>query len=170
MPIQLRFTLSFEDYLNAQRLHAKWGPGLNYSKARFVLPVLGVCFILFGLLSVGDGAPWGLRIFFLCFGLCCVLYPWFYRARIRRRYRRTGVREEKTFDIGEENILVKSENVSSEVRWKAVRLYLEDPNMFLLYIAPVRFFALPKRVFTPDQITQLQSLLARVGVPTGVET
>lgn len=170
MPIQLRFTFSLEDYLNARHLHAKWGPGLNYSKVRIVLPVLGVCSILFGLLSVGNGAPWGLHIFFICFGLCGVLYPWFYRARLRCRYRRRGVREETTFDIGEENILVKSENVSSEVRWKAVRLYLEDPNMFLLYIAPARFFALPKRVFTPEQISQLQSLLTRVGVPTGVET
>jgi hypothetical protein len=39
----------------------------------------------------------------------------------------------------------------------------------MLYLAPAKFTGLPKRVFTPKQIAELRSLLARVGVPTGVE-
>ena len=169
MSIQLRFTLSFEDFLNAQRLHAKLGSGLNYSRARIVLAVLGVCLIVFGLLSIGNGAPWGLHLFILCCGVLCVLYPWLRRARLKRRYRRTRVCEETSFDIGNENILIKAENLSSEAKWKAVQLNLEDQNMFLLYIAPAKFFALPKRAFTPEQIAELQLLLKRIGVPTRFE-
>jgi hypothetical protein len=31
----------------------------------------------------------------------------------------------------------------------------------MLYLAPAKFIALPKRAFTPEQIAELQSLLAR---------
>jgi hypothetical protein len=58
-------------------------------------------------------------------------------------------------------IHVKMENVSSDFNWKAVQFFREDPKLIMLYLAPAKFVALPKRACTPEQIAELQSLLAR---------
>jgi hypothetical protein len=164
MPIQLRFTLTFEDYLASMRLHAmkNWWLRLNYFTARFMVPVLGACFILLGLLSFGHGALSAFLIYDFGFGALFVLYPWYYRARLKRCYRRTRTGSGDTsVEIGEEMIRVQAENTSSEFTWKAVQLFREDQKVFMLYLAPAKFIALPKRAFTPEQIAELQSLLAR---------
>jgi hypothetical protein len=164
MPIELRFDLTFEDYLNAQRLHAKknWWLRLNYFAARFVVPVLGILLILLSLLIFSQGRPTHLAIFNFGLGIFLASYPWYFRAKIRRCYRRTRIGSADTWvEIGEDTIHVKGDNASSEASWKAVKSHLEDRKIFLLYLAPAKFIILPKRIFTPEQIAELQSLLAR---------
>ena len=171
MPIQLRFTLSFEDYLAAMRLHARknWWLCLNYFAARFVLPILGILLVVLGWLVSGNGLPPAAAVFFVGLGVFFLFYPLYYRSRLKRCYRRTSAGTEQSVELGEQQIRMKAENTSSELTWKAVRSYSEDQNLFMLYLAPAKFIGLPKRVFTPKQIAELRSLLARVGVPTGVE-
>ena len=167
MPINLRFTVALEDYLNAQSLHAQHHSwlGVKFFRARFVLPALGVGIILFGLLCFG--APWAFHIILIFVGIWFVLYPWRRRAYLKRRYRRTRTGKAHTsVEISEESIHVEGENADTELSWKGVQSYLEDQKTFLLYWAPAKFMILPKRSFTPEQISQLQSLLARKSVPT----
>ena len=163
MPIDLNFTLTFEDYLHAQQLHARHNRwvGLNYFAARFILPVLGVCLIAIALFALIRGVLSAISFFNLGLGVFFVLYPWYYRLCLKRRFLRTRTGSEMQIEINEETIQVKTENSSSEVKWKAVKSYLEDGKLFLLYLAPAKFIALPKRVFSPEQIAALQALLAQ---------
>jgi hypothetical protein len=163
MPVILNFTLTFEDYQNALRLHARknWWLCLNYFAARFVLPALGVLLILLALLISGHSVPSPLAIFNFGLGVFFVLYPWYYRARLKRCYRRTRTGSEQSVELGEELIRMVAENTSSELTWKAVQFVREDQNVFMLYLAPAKFIALPKRAFTPEQISELEELLTR---------
>ena len=163
MPVNLNFTLTFEDYPLAQRLHARknWWLCLNYFAARYFLPVLGDCLIFLGLVTLGHRVSSVLSVVNLGLGVFLVLYPWYYRARLKRCYRRTRTGNGETaVEIGEEMIRVKAENSSSELNWKAVQFVREDQKLFMLYLAQAKFIALPKRVFTPEQLVEFQLLLA----------
>jgi hypothetical protein len=47
------------------------------------------------------------------------------------------------------------------MEWKGIHYFREDKNVFLLYLAPAKFLAIPKRVCTEEQITEFRSLLSR---------
>lgn len=163
MPIQLRYTLSFEDYLSAQRLHARrnWWLAMNLFLARFVVPVLGICLILIAALDFRVHVTGTLSAACLGLGIFLTLYPWYYAARLKRCYRRTRTgSEEQLVEIGEESIHMQAEAGTSDLVWKAVGFFREDKNVFLLYLAPAKFILLPKRVLAPEQIVQLRSLAA----------
>jgi YcxB-like protein len=160
MPITLRFTLTFQDFLNAQRLHAKanWWRRLNYY-AIFMLPVLGVFVILTG--NWRTPVNWPSATFTMAIGLFCVLFPLYHRFRIKRCYRRTRTGSgDHSFEFGQEKIRVEAENMSSEFNWKAVQKYRENKSVITLYIAPAKFIIVPKRVLTTEQQHELHSLLA----------
>ncbi len=163
MSVQLKFTLEFEDYLDAQRLHAmrNWWLCVNYYAARFFLPVIGVLLIVIGLLNASHGAPSTLSVFNLGLGVFFIFYPLYYSARLKRSYRRTRTGSgETSVELGDTIIRVKTQNSNSELTWQAVHFFREDQKLFMLYLAPAKFIALPKRVFSPEQIIELQSLLA----------
>jgi hypothetical protein len=52
------------------------------------------------------------------------------------------------------------------MEWKAIHYFREDKSVFLLYLAPAKFIAIPKRVCTEEKITELRSLLSRQVKPT----
>jgi hypothetical protein len=165
MPIELNFALSFEDYCNAMRLHAKhnWWRCLNYYCARFVLPVLGIVLLTFGLLISGPGVPWVLVGAQSGLGVFLLFYPLYYRLRLKRCYSRTRIGNgEQSVIITEEGIHVNAENASSDINWKAVQSYLYDNDVFMLYLAPAKFIALPKRILSPEQMSELKSLLSQL--------
>jgi hypothetical protein len=45
--------------------------------------------------------------------------------------------------------------------WKAVKTFLENKKIFMLYLAPAKFIVIPKRVCTEAQIGELRMLLLR---------
>jgi hypothetical protein len=163
MLIHLKFNLSLSDYLDAQALHARnnWWRRLNYFAARFVLPVIGVILILQALLMFRTRMPGMFVVIALGLGVFLVFYPWYYRGRLKRCYRRTRTDNgEISVELGESLIHVRTQTSNSELSWKAVQFFLEDQKLFMLYLAPAKFIALPKRVFSHEQIGELQSLLA----------
>jgi hypothetical protein len=171
MPIHLKFTLTFEDFINAHRLHARHkGPfSARFVTAPYVWFVLGACFLLLALFNAVFGIAGPSPIFLASVGFIFALCPLYYQRRLIRRYRLTRSSDETAVEIEEELIRFKTENMSSECQWKAVRLFLEDSKLVLLYIAPIKFIPLPKHAFAPEQLAELQSLLARQGVPTRAE-
>jgi hypothetical protein len=50
---------------------------------------------------------------------------------------------------------------SSDVEWKNFIRHLESKHLFLLYLSPVMFNTVPKRALTPEQISELRTILAR---------
>jgi len=163
MPIQLRFSLTFADYMSAQRLHAKkhpWrcfhiilGPYVSVIAAAAIL-VDGIASFSHHSFSAVDAAS---------IGACSLLFlhPFYIRYQLKSFYRRTRTGDENVVTIGEESIHVKTETTSSEVTWKAIRNHLADAKVVLLYLAPAKFLVIPKHLLTSEQIAELQSLLAR---------
>ena len=163
MPITLRFTLTFQDYLNAMRLHARknWWRCFGFYCARFVYPVIGAFIIWIGYLNWRTGVTWPSAGLTIGCGLVGLLFPLYYRFRLRSCYRRTRTGNgDHSFEFGQEKIRVETENMSTDFNWKAVQNYRENQSVITLYIAPAKFLIVPKRVLMPEQQRELQSLLA----------
>jgi len=164
MPINIQFKLTFDDYLRAQRLHSKrtWGRRVWYIVSRTLIPVLGLLYVLIFVLIFWRTTPVGWLLVALPCGMYFAFYPVVVRLRLNRCYRRTRTGdEENSVGIGEEGIRIRAENPSNDLNWKAVQSCREDQNVFVLYLAPAKFIVFPKRVFSEEQILELQSLLAR---------
>jgi len=164
MPIQVRFRLTFNDYLKAQQLHGKrsWGPHLWFVLGRTLIPAAGIVYLLVFVLALWRTTPIGWLLVAIPCGVYFALYPLMIRIRLKRCYRRTRSGDgENSAEFGEESIRINAENTSSELNWKAIESYREDKNVFLLYLAPAKFIALPKRALTPQQIVELRSMLTR---------
>ncbi len=50
---------------------------------------------------------------------------------------------------------------SSDMEWKNFGGWLDGKNQFLIYRSPVSFDMVPKRGFTPEQLNEFRSLLAK---------
>ena len=50
---------------------------------------------------------------------------------------------------------------SSEVEWKSYVRWMETRNEILLYTSPVLFGIVPKRALTPEQLSELRTLLTQ---------
>jgi hypothetical protein len=55
-------------------------------------------------------------------------------------------------------IRVQAARMRSEVQWQAVRSFSENEKVFLLYLAPAKFMAIPKRICSEQEISELRSL------------
>jgi len=164
MPIQADFTLSFDDYLAAQRLHntRSWGPRTWQVLSRTLVPALGVVFIALGLLMIGPKVSWFAVCYVIGAGIFSLFYPLYMRFRYKRLYRRSltnGGNCAVKFDF--DGIQTAGSNSKSEIGWKAITHFRENNQIFLLYLAPARFLSLPKRACTAAQIEDVRALFAQ---------
>jgi hypothetical protein len=164
VPIELNFTLSFEDYLSAQRLHFQrsWWPRVNQFLGRRVLPVVGVLLVIMAFLISGKGVPWLGFLLPAAFGVFLTLYPFYIRFKLKRCYIRTrtgaGV---CTMTFGEDLIRTQDPNAKSEIKWTAIQSFSENIKVLLLFLAPAKFLVIPKRVCDESVISELRSLSQR---------
>ena len=148
--IQFKFT--FDDYVRAQRLHG--------NRNLIVVSLVGIIFLLASgaLFRLGNG---GSGSAMAGAGVILVFYPWLIRLNWKYCYKRTRSNDgECTFTFTDEHIHTRSSNARSDVEWSAVRRVAEDKHIFLLYLAPAKFFPIPKRACTPEQIEELRQLFA----------
>jgi len=156
--MQLRYELTLSDYLSAQALHAKRS-SIAYSGrvlCYFIFPALG-CLLLAWDFSGGRFSSSGaIAILAPIYLLAC---PLFLRWNLRRCYRRTRSGDgECTIDIEPNLIRSASTKTRSEIEWSAIRRFSEDNKCLLLYLAPARFIAIPKRVCSAEQLNELRAL------------
>ena len=172
MPVQIDFTLSFDDYLAAQRLHntRSWGPRTWHVLNRTLIPALGVLFIVLGFLMIGPKVSWFAVCYVIGFGVFSACFPLYLRYRYKRSYLRSltnGGNCSVAFDS--ESIQSAGKNTKSETGWKAITHFRENDQIFLLYLAPGRFLTIPKRRLDPPQLDELHALFAQcVNPPTMV--
>jgi hypothetical protein len=161
MPTSIQFTITFNDYLNAQRLHSKsrWWKRLVQIANRMVLPAFGVLLVIGGVAIARDGESSKSFLLVIGCGLFLLSYPLLARLYLGYCYRvtRAGTGECE-FDFNSDSIQTRTTNTKGEVQWPAIRSFSEDKKSFLLYIAPAKFFVIPKRVCSEDQINELRSL------------
>jgi len=159
MPIDLKYTLSLDDYRAAQYFHNERGvwPYLNHFTARFVLPVIGAVLIAGSVLLLSEGSLHTVAPVLLCFGIYLASYALFYRYRLRRRYQRTRTdSNERRVTFSEDVIHVEEANSSGDLKWAAAKRFSENEKVFLVYFAEAKFMILPKRMFQPGQADALR--------------
>lgn len=164
MPIHLQFTLSLKDYQNAMRLHARrtWWRRIARVVNLFVFPILGIVFIVLAFAMERDPNSTGSTIFVGVSGVFLLCYPFCFHYRLKSCYRRTRVDDGSvTLDLSEEGIHSESSNTKTNISWNALHSFAENKHLFMLYLAPARFIAIPKHVCTAQQIDELRSLFQR---------
>ena len=160
--MQIVFSLDFRDFRAAQTLHAKRSEFhyLAHFAARYIYPVLGVCILLFEFTPhrfSGSSTP---KVFGIACGLLLIGLALYVRWVTKRSYVLTrGNCGDCTIELEPEIIRTKCLHSRSEIEWTAIQSSTEDNLMFLLYLAPARFLAIPKRVCTEQQINGLRTLL-----------
>lgn len=162
--MQILFTPSFEDFLAAQRLHAKHSIWSRFGRVlrRYIFPAIGLIFLAFSILFVlrDEYIESASIMFFL--GLIFALPSILRLIRIRRRYRRTRSGSgECEIDLSEDRICTKRQYSKSEVDWKAIHSFSEDGKVFLLYLSPAKTIIIPKRVCSETQVNELRALLSQ---------
>jgi hypothetical protein len=162
--MQLQFQLSLSDYLAAQRLHAKrsfWSRLIRVL-TRYIYPAIGLLFLGLSLQLIFDKASNGSVSTMIICGIVLVGCPIYLHFQLRRCYKRTrSGKDGCQLTFGEDRIGIQGQYSKGEMEWKGIRSFRDDKNVFLLYLAPARFIAIPKRVCTDEQIDEIRSLLLR---------
>ncbi len=168
---QLQFRFELSDYVNAQRLHGRRTPVLKCVQffSRWIAPIMGVLMVVFaisrvvihGLSESRTELPVSVFII-LGVGIALIIYWPLVHLNWRLCYEETRSNDgEWSLEFSDDLIRTHTNNSKSEVRWSAIRSFAEDKNMFLLYLAPAKFFPLPKRACTPEEINDLRELFQR---------
>jgi hypothetical protein len=167
--INLRYKLTFEDYLSAQRLHAKRGiwPRVVSIIANWLYPLLGIFFFAIAFQEWRDRDATGSVVSSVFVGVLLIGCRFYVRWKYRRCYQRTRIGSGDTSMLfREDNFLTEEQDCGkSECSWNAVKSWREDAKVVLIYLAPARFIAIPKRAVSDSQLNDLRELLRRKVVP-----
>jgi YcxB-like protein len=164
MPIELQFSLTFQDYVDAQILHGKrsiWSRAMRFFW-RILFPVTGVIFIMLGILALKSDGFSGSNLFLVLWGLLLIAYPFYVRWCWKRCYRRTRMGPEDDLHViilHEDKISITASNTKSEFTWQVVKSCLENDKTILLYVAPAKFILLPKRAIRENDLNRLHDLI-----------
>jgi len=171
--ISMRFKLSLEDYLSAQRFHAKrstWSR-FTFFVARWVYPTVGLSLIAIAFLiwrhhplSANNGGTIGAL---LGGGVALACWRLFMRRGFKKSYRRTRYWEgDVEVLFNESGIFSKISGLTKgEFSWQATKSWREDKDQVLIYLAPALFIVIPKRAISEPQLNDLRELLRRKVVP-----
>jgi hypothetical protein len=167
MTITYEFTES--DYVEAQRMHAwrRYSPGTASFFIRWN-PIVGLILLAFGLwLFYMHSAKWSAWAETIL-GLYYILSTPITKALLRRRYRRTligGIQITLRF---EDDALYSdcAGTSSSRIEYVTFKSVRETKKVVLIYLAPAVFIAVPRRVLTGDQESELLTFLAGKISPT----
>lgn len=176
--MKAKFLLSYSDFANAQRLHAKQNPTETVANITMVICALFGTTLLLLLVFVHGKANRHSTVLDWAGCIFLILLPF---ARIglqsltwKRAYNRFSTGQECTVEFDSKNLSFSSDYSTGETLWTAFKSYVEGEKCFLLYIAQGRFLIFPKRLLDADQISELRTLfsekIGRVGMPDRVKT
>jgi hypothetical protein len=160
MLVHVEFTLKFNDYLDAQRLHATrgWWPRFDQFMGRMGFPFWGVLLLIFAYLIHGPGVSWLPVLFMSACAVFLLLYPFYIRFKFKRCYTRTRMDTgDCTIEFGEACIRTEGSGTKGEINWSTVRSFSENDKVFLLYLAPAKFIVIPKRACTESELAELRA-------------
>ncbi len=164
MLIHLEFTLTFHDYLNAMRLHTRrsWWRRFVHLITFIVYPIAGAIFISLSISMANDPQSRSNVAFVAAPGIFLIALPLYQRDRLKRCYKRTRIDDGNvSLNVSDEVIHSESSNTRTDIAWNAVQSFAEDKHVFMLYLAPAKFIAIPKRICSAQQIDELRSLCQR---------
>jgi hypothetical protein len=162
--IEITYELNKKDFVDAVKLHrnrsafTKWLPG---TLACIALVLAGVS--LLQLASCPDNqtlsnyAP----LFVLAAVWAALIFgsPWLIAKRLFGK--QPSLRGRRTILLDTAGVHLRWSGGTSDLQWNNFTRQLEDKNQFLLYTSPVLFTVVPKRGFTPEQLTEFRTILAQ---------
>ncbi len=160
MKLQLRYT--FRDYREASRLHrlggfwSRWGTRAG--------SLVGALFMFAGTLIFlfTPKEAWRGLFPFLGGGLMVFSATLLPRFMQHHEFSKNSCLQHDSFiDISEESIRFENPTARSEHQWNGIRRWVENEQMFLLYISPRLFMMFPKRTFGPGEADEFRQLLRR---------
>lgn len=161
MPIHLEFTVTFEDYLSAARLHARrnWWSWFNLTFQEYLAPILGVLIGIYAVLQAVHGV---IGVPFIVMAgaslyLVAGLNP---RSRLKASYKQTGGGSAVYVEVNETQIRLQGADWKSEFKWAASYSFSEDDRVFLLDVTQWRSIVIPKRACTDSQAAALREMFS----------
>jgi hypothetical protein len=157
-PVQARYRISEQDYVNAGRLYARLTPRL-WLLAAVGLAVL-LALIVWGPSRVRQAAAGGLLGGLLVAALIrWVVSPWL----LRRHYRQyKTIQQEQTVTLQDWGLHITSVNGESRLAWDRMLKWRQSPDYVLIYIMPRLFHVVPAAVAAQGfDLARLKALLAQ---------
>ena len=156
MNIELHYTLTQGDYLEAQGVFAKNG-GFAARIGVYVLPTVGMLLIVAAVFNFLNTRNWPATIFGVLWGMFLLFWRRFSLARAFAKEKR--LQQQFDVQISDEGIELSNQNGKTLSLWPAIDKFAESNALFMLFCGQRTFHALPKRAFGADQANQFRELL-----------
>lgn len=110
---------------------------------------------------------WGDRILLLCFtlalgGVLSMLFPPWVRSRARRRS--SGYAVDGSYDITDDNIMMRSGTESSGIAWEGVSRVVDTPGFWIVYVGRMPATVIPREFMTEEDVATLRAFLTERGL------
>jgi hypothetical protein len=118
-------------------------------------------------IAVSSGFGWGNQISplykaMVLAGLLSMLYSPWVRLRARRRSSRYAV--EGTYDITDDNILMRSGSESGGIAWDGVSQVKDTREFWIVYVGPMPATVIPRRLMSAEDAETLRAYMAERGL------
>ncbi len=169
--IDVVFTLTMNEYLEAQRLHMRERIRRGRTRRTILLCILFIGLFVFLWMTTGPRdallitPPTVLGTIMLALGLRKILHTWIFRKRFKTDSRLLTNVHLTVDDLGTHGETVGIGHGTLE--WTAFTNWFEGKQSFVLLIGYL-FRAIPKRLLSEPEIEQLRSLLQQKIGPEGV--
>ncbi len=153
--IIIKFQYSFDEYIDAYRLH--YSQLMRLRHAIFVavgLLFLGVALCLFLGYSFVNSLPIYLSVVFVV-----KLLSEYFMTPNQNYFRDPRLQEEHVVNFYDDKIIFNIKKTTASVQWKQYSQYLENEEFYLLYYADETFLIIPKRAFKDDQQGKFKKLI-----------
>lgn len=164
--MHIAYKLTAKDLIEANRLHLSRGASSSIRMGRRMALGIGILILAITLAALAfapSTAQLTRSIPALFFGLLLVFLTTLAVPLIVKRsfLKDKRLHDEFAAEITESGIEILSPNSRGQMDWSVFLRYFETKNLFLLYQSPQLFNVFPKCAFTPEQIDEFRSMLAR---------
>ncbi len=154
--MELHYTLTQEDYLEAQAVFAKSG-GFAIRAAIYAFPVMGIVLIAAAVINFLNTRNWPFTVFGILWG--ALLLFWRKYSLVRTFKKEKRLQQQFDVQINNEGIELRNLNGRTTSLWPAIERFSESKELFVLLCGQRTFHALPKRAFAAGQAEQFRELL-----------
>jgi hypothetical protein len=131
----------------------------KYTVIGFVLVAAGLVGVVIPLLA-GNTASRAVPVFttMIVVGALSVLFPIWVRYSGRRRS--TGLAVDGSYEITDDNILMRSGTESHGIAWDGVTRVTETPEFWIVYVGKIASTVIPREFMSEDEARTLREFLA----------
>jgi hypothetical protein len=155
------YSITADDYVQAQRAHLrrKGAPRFSYLLSRIVMPIAFLVVLLVSILRPEEFQTLMPGLLFTgIFSAIIFAHPFLWRRQFAKI---PPSQMQVTAEFSEKEVHFQSAKTDSVAQWEHFVGWRESRDLFLLYQRTNLFNMVPKRAFTPEQLTEFRELLAR---------